>query len=172
MAKAAGILSTLLDRLRALGLPPETLEALNSHFSRLPAAAAGLSKVPNEDDLARLLASVDPVSIDPTKIAPVAELLAKHNPLEIVARIEAGDYSPASTSDTAKLSSALERAVKKRLGMGEDPGKTVPWNRFCDNIRDECGAKAWIGDRKKRKPARGYGDRTIRRIVERLKGQN
>jgi hypothetical protein len=58
----------------------------------------------------------------------------------------------------------LETAIAKQLRTGELPGTggTVSWDRFCDSVREDCDG--WK-DRRKRKPKRGYGDRTIKRLV-------
>jgi hypothetical protein len=61
---------------------------------------------------------------------------------------------------------ALAAAIKKRLSAGEEPGVTVQWNQFCDAIRD--AADGWA-DPKKTKLKRGYGDKTIKRIVAQVR---
>jgi hypothetical protein len=56
----------------------------------------------------------------------------------------------------------LVTVVEKRLNAGHRPGKggNEQWERFCDQVRKDCGKKA---------TDRGYGDRTIKRIVKLLK---
>jgi hypothetical protein len=56
----------------------------------------------------------------------------------------------------------LMAAVEKGLKAGHQParGGNVQWERFCDDVRKDCG---------KNRADRGYGDRTIKRIVDALK---
>jgi hypothetical protein len=58
----------------------------------------------------------------------------------------------------------LQRAIQHRLDAGVVPGKTMKWGEFCDQIRDDCGG--WK-DGRRQEQARGYGDKTIKRAVER-----
>jgi hypothetical protein len=62
-----------------------------------------------------------------------------------------------------------DAAIRKRLENGERPGSTVTWDRFCDAIRDDCGAR--IGNPSKRKFRRGYSDRWIKQSVGELKAR-
>lgn len=50
----------------------------------------------------------------------------------------------------------LADVVKARIASGHRPGVNEPWDRFCDQVRESCGAKA---------NDRGFGDKTIKRIV-------
>jgi hypothetical protein len=60
----------------------------------------------------------------------------------------------------AKHEDALVAAVKTRLAAGHYPGENESWKSFCDNVRKGCGAK---------ESDRGYGDKTIQRVVGELK---
>jgi hypothetical protein len=60
-----------------------------------------------------------------------------------------------------KLAEAISHLMKTH-----QPGRTVPWDAFCDTIRDNCDG--WR-DRKDRKPKRGFGDKTIKRFVKFLR---
>jgi hypothetical protein len=57
----------------------------------------------------------------------------------------------------------LEAAISRRLEAKEHPGMTVPWALFCHSVRCDCDG---FVDPGKRKPKRGYGDKTIQRIVK------
>lgn len=70
---------------------------------------------------------------------------------------------PSGVPKTAPKRDVLRRAVQTRLHRGEMPGRNSPWKTFCDNVRDDCD-----GWSKGRKPMRGYGDKTIGRIVKDL----
>jgi hypothetical protein len=50
----------------------------------------------------------------------------------------------------------LVTAIKARIAAGYHPGKSEQWERFCDEVRKSVGVK---------KSDRGYGDRSIKRIV-------
>jgi hypothetical protein len=168
VAKADRNLSTLLAGLKALDLPPETVQALNSHLSRISAAAAAGPST----DLTRILASIDPAIV-----RPVTELLAKHpklftSQLDVLAKTDEANQHPETSTTTDAVEDerpALERAVQRRLSKGDRPAHTVTWQRFCDNVRDDCGTEAWVTRSKERSAARGYGDKSIKRIVERLR---
>jgi hypothetical protein len=58
-----------------------------------------------------------------------------------------------------KQSSTLELAIRARLIPG---GRTLPWARFCDEVRGDCNVA---------KDARGYSDRTIQRIVKEIRAK-
>jgi hypothetical protein len=53
----------------------------------------------------------------------------------------------------------LADAVRTRIASDHRPGVNEPWDRFCDKVRESCGAKA---------DDRGFGDKTIKRIVGEL----
>jgi hypothetical protein len=186
MAKAGKNLSTLLRGLTALDLPPETLQALDSYISRIPAAAAGAGAdatsrlVGNlrgrgirDDEIARMFAAIDPAN------QPAAAALAKHpelaelfaGPSSVWAKIEAAIQCSEAPDTADKELSPLKHAVKKRLDMGKTPGRNETWPLFYHAVRTDCGPEAWT-DSKRQKPARGYGDRTIERIVQSLKRQD
>jgi hypothetical protein len=55
---------------------------------------------------------------------------------------------------------ALGAAIKNRLGNGERPGDTVPWDTFCHTIRTDCDAFI-DGDSTGTKFRRGFSDDTI-----------
>jgi hypothetical protein len=65
--------------------------------------------------------------------------------------------------DDEEAASTLASAIKNKLGQGLIPGNTITWALFCADVRDD--ADGWINKRDG-KPKRGFGDRTIRRIVE------
>jgi hypothetical protein len=67
-----------------------------------------------------------------------------------------------ATSDTSAEAIARDAAISNRLTRGEQPGSTVPWKQFCDSVRDDCDGWA---DRKQKRPKRGFGDRTIKRVA-------
>jgi hypothetical protein len=58
---------------------------------------------------------------------------------------------------------ALETAIKTRPEASEQPGVTVQWRQFCDDVRDD--ADGWA-DRKQGKVKWGYSAKTINRIVK------
>jgi hypothetical protein len=60
----------------------------------------------------------------------------------------------------------LHDAVAQLMEEGTQPASTVPWDQFCDLIRDRCNG--WK-DRKNRVPKRNFSDKTIKRIVSSLK---
>ena len=62
---------------------------------------------------------------------------------------------------------ALKVAIARRISDGEVPGDTIGWDRFCGDIRDDCNG--WVKTGGKRKPARGFGDKTIKRAVAELR---
>jgi hypothetical protein len=53
----------------------------------------------------------------------------------------------------------LVKAVQSVIEQHGHPCKTVPWQRFCDFVRTQCGVTA---------STRGYGDKTIKRTVQEL----
>src|SRR5262249_58485003 len=65
--------------------------------------------------------------------------------------------------DDEEAAPSLEAAVKNKLEHGIVPGKggTMQWKPFCDSVRNNVGAAY---------NQRGFGDRTIYRIVTRLRG--
>ena len=75
-------------------------------------------------------------------------------------------FEPQQQPETKRetLRHLLETAIAKQLSAGKLPGTggTESWDPFCDSVRDDCDG--WK-DRRKRKPKRGYGDRTIKRLV-------
>ena len=58
--------------------------------------------------------------------------------------------------------------VVQLLKEGKQPGSTILWKAFCDDVRDRC--EGWK-DRKHRVPKRGFGEKTIKRIVKKAVGQ-
>jgi len=54
----------------------------------------------------------------------------------------------------------LVAAVENRLKAGHQPGGNEQWDRFCDEVRSAC---------KKKATDRGYGDKTIKRIVRTIR---
>jgi hypothetical protein len=173
MAKAGKNLSTLLDGLRALDLPPEIMRALTPAGMQA-LAAVDPAKLPGAD-LTRILQGLAGAQIDITR--QVAEFVAKHpqyftRPLDVLAKLDEANRHPetSTTTDTVEdKRPALERAVQGRLSKGDRPGRSATWQRFCDNVRDDCGAEAWVTRSRERSPARGYGDKSIKRIVDRLR---
>jgi hypothetical protein len=78
--------------------------------------------------------------------------------MEVLAAFPA--QSAASTPPQAErianmplVADALHKAIAARLP------RTVPWDRFCDDVRADCGVT---------KTTRRYGDRTINRIANRI----
>jgi hypothetical protein len=65
-------------------------------------------------------------------------------------------------SKQEKEALSLSAAVAARLATMGEPGSEVPWDQFCEGVRDDC--KGWTNS-KKEKAKRGYGDKTIRREV-------
>jgi hypothetical protein len=67
--------------------------------------------------------------------------------------------TPAERDTPEPLS--LEDAVRGRLTAGHRPGKggNEQWERFCDEVRKRVG---------KKQEDRGYGDKTIQRIVRKI----
>jgi hypothetical protein len=57
----------------------------------------------------------------------------------------------------APLHGQRDREIAKRLP------RTVPWDEFCDGVRDACNG--WVVVKKKRKPALRFGDKQIKRIA-------
>jgi hypothetical protein len=57
---------------------------------------------------------------------------------------------------------ALQDAVRDTLAELGTPGMHVPWKQFCDRVRARCG----VGTAQ----VRGYGDKTITRIVRDNRG--
>jgi hypothetical protein len=58
----------------------------------------------------------------------------------------------------------LEAAISRRLEANEQPGIIVSWASFCHSVRCDCDG--FVDPKKKEKPKRGYGERTIQRIVK------
>ena len=59
----------------------------------------------------------------------------------------------------APLREQRDIEIRKRLP------RTVPWDEFCDSVRDTCNG--WR-DKKKRKAGWGFGDKQIKRIANAL----
>jgi hypothetical protein len=100
----------LLRGLKALDLPPEIVRAL-SPAGMQALAAIDPGKLPGAD-LTRILQGLVGTQIDPAITRQVAELVAKHpqyftGPLDVLAKIEAGDHS-STTSTTKKELTAVE----------------------------------------------------------------
>jgi hypothetical protein len=49
------------------------------------------------------------------------------------------------------------------MRTGLVPGRTMAWTQFYDRVRDEAGG--WL-DKKQRRAAFGFNERTIRRYVK------
>ena len=75
-----------------------------------------------------------------------------------VVRIERQQPSLDPRDPLAGYQPDLVVAVKNRLNAGHRPGAggNEQWERFCDEVRKDCG---------KEKADRGYSDKTIKRIV-------
>jgi hypothetical protein len=54
----------------------------------------------------------------------------------------------------------LVTAIKERIAAGYRPGVKEQWKRFCDNVRESIGVE---------ESDRGYGDKSIERIVNELR---
>jgi hypothetical protein len=63
---------------------------------------------------------------------------------------------------SSELNPEWEEVVAELLRAGKQPGGTVTWDQFCAEVRDKCGG--WT-DRRKGRARRGFGGKTIRRIV-------
>ena len=66
-------------------------------------------------------------------------------------------------TSSRKKTTALVTVISKRLAAGEEPGRTVQWNTFCNSVRNDCDG--WANP-KKTVPERGFGDKSIKRVVE------
>jgi hypothetical protein len=60
-----------------------------------------------------------------------------------------------------------DRLIAQKLQEGINPPRNKSWKEFYILIRDGCGG--WIGNGAKRKPAWGFGDKQIQRVVKDLK---
>ena len=76
------------------------------------------------------------------------------------------DQGLLEASVAASDTTAFDIVIKKRLQNGDVPGSTIKWKQFCDELRNECDG--WT-DVKKAKPKRGYGDKSIQRIVNAIR---
>jgi hypothetical protein len=65
-------------------------------------------------------------------------------------------------SSAPKQVTPLAAVISRRLEANEQPGTNVPWKLFCDSVRADCDGWA---DSKQNKPKRGFGDKSIERIV-------
>jgi hypothetical protein len=74
--------------------------------------------------------------------------------------------SETTAEPTPGLPTALRTAIARRLRHGERPGDTVLWKEFCVSVRDECDGWA---DAKRKRPKRGFGDKSIQRLVLELR---
>jgi hypothetical protein len=63
------------------------------------------------------------------------------------------------------LPSKRETIIRAMIAEGLNPPRTIEWKPFCDRVRNECNG--WIGKR----PAHGFGDKTIQRIVKDLRSK-
>jgi hypothetical protein len=79
--------------------------------------------------------------------------------------IERGrDLVPSGFQLNEQYATSLKAAIAELLDNDEEPGKTISWKTFCDNVRDQTAG--WASEHDKR-PKRGFSDRTIQRIVNR-----
>jgi hypothetical protein len=53
--------------------------------------------------------------------------------------------------------------IKAKLDEGARPGRTIPWKKFCNEVRDKCN-----GWRAKGKPTWGFSNKQIQRHVKDL----
>jgi hypothetical protein len=60
-----------------------------------------------------------------------------------------------------------DAAIRRLLAEGVIPPTNIPWEQFCDRVRDECNG--WMGEGRTRTPSWGFNDRTIRDAVGRVK---
>jgi hypothetical protein len=88
-----------------------------------------------------------------TSLVDKRKLLAMQAP---TVTLHGGIKSP----QTNRLRPELGAAIKKRLNAGRRPGDSEPWKTFFEEVRKSCGKK--VTDR-------GFGDRSIKRIVGELK---
>ena len=66
----------------------------------------------------------------------------------------------APTSQPDEDEASLLAAVRRHLKNGRDPGRTVPWKAFFRVLWSDLGVNA---------DTRGYGEKTIRRAVDRAR---
>ena len=110
---------------------------------------------------------VEPVPLP--KPAPAAD--AGDQAITAIPAADVGDQVKAVATATEAAASkeppypVLVAAVKNRLNNGHRPGAggDEQWDRFCDEVRKVC---------KKKATDRGYGDKTIKRIVATLNRQD
>lgn len=57
--------------------------------------------------------------------------------------------------------------IRDRLLGRDDPGQNISWKEFCDAVRDAAGG--WVADKHDGRTRRGFSDKTIRRIVYRIR---
>jgi hypothetical protein len=70
-------------------------------------------------------------------------------------------------SENNLISSTRDDEIRRRLRAGEAPGKNTPWKEFCDGVRDRC--RGW---KKKGVPARRFGDKQIKRMVDAIRQED
>lgn len=60
----------------------------------------------------------------------------------------------------APLTDHRDRVIEAMLSGESNPPRNIPWKKFCDAVRNKCNG--WHKD----KPALGFGDKQIQRIVK------
>ena len=69
-------------------------------------------------------------------------------------------------SRRSPLTKQREIVIVELLASDQLPGENIEWKAFCDLVRDNCN-----GWRKRGKPAWGFGDKQIKRVVNTLRSQ-
>jgi hypothetical protein len=59
-----------------------------------------------------------------------------------------------------------DRVIEKKLRGSQIPGRNIDWKKFCDEVRDGCN-----GWRAKGRPAWGFSDKQIQRVVNELRSK-
>jgi hypothetical protein len=75
------------------------------------------------------------------------------------------DSTSRGKHNVVNVDTNLSKAISHRMKM-EQPGSTIQWKKFCDLVRDDCSG--WK-DRTKGIPKRGFSNKTIQRMVKRLR---
>lgn len=57
-----------------------------------------------------------------------------------------------------------DNVIAELLTEGNIPGSTISWKKFGDEVRNRCNG--WLGKGPKRRPARGFDQKTIQRSVK------
>lgn len=81
--------------------------------------------------------------------------------------VSASDLRYWLSSQAGPERAMLDQEITKRLRNGQNPPRNILWKQFYDEVRDACNG--WKNaDRKEH--GYGFGDKTIQRAVNRLRG--